>query len=204
MIRRTMSVQRALEWAFADEKAQIDFDVTGKDEFARVGTDMIWRAMQDALVGCKVDGGGTSDPSVDAQIIASIVESVLDPKTALDVVMWARARACPNWLPQGARSFVYPLQWDYDPDGRMVGQIDHGPRTPYRDEKGRARHYRPSWVPVRCSYSAAVLDAARMAYLDWVEALGVVALALRQRGLLETEITAVLPVPDPWNARKIA
>lgn len=204
MIRRVMSVQRALEWAFADEKAQIDFDETGAHEFDRVGVDPLWRAMQEALVGCKVDGGGTSDPSADAQIIASIVESVLDRKTALDVVMWARSRACPNWLPQGARSFVYPEQWDFDADGRMVGQVAYGPRTPYRDAMGKRREYRPSWVPVRASYSGAVLDAARMAYLDWVEALGVVALALRQRGLLETEITPVLPVPDPWNSRKIA
>lgn len=49
---REMSIMEALHWAFATEKAQLDFDLTGAHEFDRPGIDPIWRGMQMATLGC--------------------------------------------------------------------------------------------------------------------------------------------------------
>ena len=93
---REMTIQQALEWAFAAEHARIDFDGTGAHEFDRPGVDNIWILQRQRELGCRVDGGGSSDPHPDAQIIAAAVEAlpigVGGKRMALLVVECARAR----------------------------------------------------------------------------------------------------------------
>lgn len=39
---RVMSIEQALIWTFAVEKAQLDFDATGAREFDRQAVDPVW------------------------------------------------------------------------------------------------------------------------------------------------------------------
>lgn len=76
-IRRVMSITRALEWAFRVEQARVEFDDLGDAAGSiRQGIDGIWLMMQRGVLGCKIDGGGHSEPAWDAQVIASAVASL--------------------------------------------------------------------------------------------------------------------------------
>lgn len=118
---RVLSVQAALEWAFATEKAQVDFDQYGAHQFDRVGIDPLWRAMRMKEVGCTVDGGGYSDPHADATIIAGAVETCLPRQMALTVVEPARARRQHSWKADATRRIV-PHGWDMTKAGEMLAE----------------------------------------------------------------------------------
>lgn len=57
-IKRPMSIQRALEWAFRDECARVEFDEMGETAGSlRGGVDGIWLMMQRGRLGCQTDDG---------------------------------------------------------------------------------------------------------------------------------------------------
>lgn len=66
-------------------------------------------------VGVTVDGGGTSDPHPDAQVIAAVVEALSDDlgghRMATQIADLARARSAPDWG-QGDRLALVPRGWD--------------------------------------------------------------------------------------------
>lgn len=193
--QRVMSIQQALEWAFGTENAQLDFDTTGAREFDRVGVDPIWRGMKMAELGCAVDGGGSSDPAADAQIIAGAVETLPveygGQRMAVQIAELARARGVPDWrvdarvVPAGAetvRGMEAESIWRF--------------RTP-------CRHYRAvrgEYCPVVITGSARIASAKRRAYFAWLDALGHLAVVLRRPGaLIRVEITTELPPLTPWK-----
>lgn len=196
---RTMSVQQALEWAFATEKAQIDFDQYGAHQFDRVGIDPLWRAMRLAEVGCVVDGGGSSDPHPDATIIAGAVEAVLPRKMALTVVELARARRPHAWEADATPRIV-PHAWHMTDDGNWTAETRKLEEVTFIDRKSRVKRYRPEVCPIRYAGGARVIGEARRVYLDWYGALLEVATHLRRpNALLTIEITDDMPPLSPWN-----
>lgn len=92
------------------EKAPLDLDQYGAHEFDRPGVDPIWRGIQMQKFGTAVDGGGSSDPHPDAQIIAGMVESrpegVDGRRMALQIAELARARSVPDWGQRDRLSIV--------------------------------------------------------------------------------------------------
>ena len=198
--KRVMSVQQALEWAFAAEKAQIDFDQDGAKEFERVGIDPLWRGMRLAELGCAVDGGGASDPHHDAAIIAATFEAVLPRKMALTVVELARARRPHSWEADATPRIV-PQDWHMLDDGRWTGETRKLTEVVFTDRKSRVKRYRPEVCPIRYTGGAKVIGEARRAYLEWIGALIEVATALRRPNtLLGIKISADMPATSPWNA----
>lgn len=198
-----MTIQRALEWAFATEKAQLDFDATGAHEFDRVGVDPIWRAMRIAEVGCVVDGGGSSDPHPDATIIAGAVEAYLPRSMALTVVEHARARSEPVWRVEDVRRVV-PCGWDLRDDGRWTAATEAGSEVTFRDAKSRVKTYRPEFCPVSYGGGAPALAAARRAYLGWWGALLTLTTVLRGPGaLISVTLTDGMPPLSPWKVLEI-
>lgn len=195
---REMSIQRALEWAFGAEKAQIDFDQTGAHEFDRIGVDPLWRGMQLAILGTAVDGGGTSDPHPDAQIIASVVESVLPRRMALTVAELARAGRPPDWNVDAAPRVV-PANWIMREDGTWEGETRDTQLYQWRDSKYRQRQFQGRICPVRYVGGAPAIGAARRAYLDWYGALLELMPHLSAEGVLHSvKISRVLPPMTPW------
>ncbi|UFS64383.1 hypothetical protein LO749_09400 [Paracoccus denitrificans] len=199
---REMTIQQALEWAFAVEHARIDFDETGAHEFDRPGVDTIWILQRHRELGCRVDGGGTSDPHPDAQIIAAAVEAlpigVGGRRMALLVAECARARRVPDWREEERRG-VLPCGWDMTDDGEwLAGTRKLDPQT-YRDRKGFKKTYRPEICPISYTGTAVVLAKRRREYLAWYGALLHLLYELSWcSGFTAIRIVDGLPDRSPW------
>lgn len=199
-----MGIRAALEWAFGVEMAQLDFDGS---EAASVGTDSIWRMMQDHNLGCRVDGGGRSASHSDAEVIASFVAALPAGRggrsMAVRIAGLARAGIAPDPM-LDVRQRIVPV------DMRQPNQ--HGPRA--RSEPvplnepgrwvfpaGRGRPPAPShWTRVTDSPTGAQISAARRGWLDWWGALLWLGQDLRSCGRLDRVIiTTEMPPMTPWQ-----
>ncbi|WP_312529477.1 hypothetical protein, partial [Paracoccus sp. (in: a-proteobacteria)] len=197
--------QQALEWAFATECAQLDFDQFGAKEFERPAADSVWRLQKQRELGCRVDGGGASDPHPDAQIIAAAVEalptSVGGRAMAMQVAELARARSCPDWG-QDERQHYVPQSW--------AGQNQHGPYAATRvvglervSSRRGMREVEVLACPVMLVPSAAQIAAKRRNYLAWYGALLHLMVEVSyDAGLDGVSIVDDLPALAPWHEAK--
>lgn len=202
---RTMSIQDALSWAFLTEKAVLDFDDLGAHEFDRPGVDMLWIMAERHKVGVTVDGGGTSDPHPDAQIIAAVVEALPGQlggrRMATQIAELARARSAPDWG-QGDRLGIAPCGWDWDEDQGCfaAGTAQIGSTWVWRD-RHRNRHERKGQVcAISYTGTASMVAAKRRNYLAWCGALLDLWATLSCPGMLDTvRISGALPPLAPWH-----
>lgn len=202
-VARTMSIESALQWAFAVEKAQLDFNQYGAREFDRVSVDPVWLIAQRAAVGCTVDGGGTSDPAADAQIIAAAVERLPEGcggrRMATMVAELARARSAPDWG-QTDRLAIVPCGWDWDE--KLCGWYAHveknGSLWAWRDKWRKRQEERGEVCPVSYTGTAAAIAAKRREYLLWWSALLHLVSEL-QHTLHGIELSGALPPMTPWH-----
>jgi hypothetical protein len=220
---RAMSIEAALHWAFAVEKARVDFDQYGVYEFDHLGVDPLWRGMQMKRLGTSVDGGGFSDPAVDAQIIAAAVEAL--PIDAFDelgqyhtgraltegdrralilqMVEMARAGIAPDWGKSDRLALVCS-GWDWDEKAKdfVAGTAKIGSLWRWHDRKRRRwREVRGVICPITETGSAAGIAAKRWIYMAWYGALLHLLGALQ--GYLHTiELTDTLPDMSPWRKEK--
>lgn len=202
---REMTIQQALEWAFAVEHARLDFDDEwGAHEFDRPGCDSVHKVAMRGILGCRVDGGGSSDPHPDAQIIAAAVEAlpveVGGRKMAVLVAEMARTRSAPDWSAPDQRGIV-PCGWELTEDGTWTAATRTLEPVAYRYAlKRETRTYRPVICPISYSGSAAVIAERRRAYLAWYGALLHLWSSLApEYALTCTEITDGLPELSPWK-----
>ncbi|WP_339112273.1 hypothetical protein [Thioclava sp. GXIMD2076] len=204
---RVMSVRSALEWAFGPENARMDFDHSGAHEFDRVGVSPEWRMMQQAKLGCRVDGGCAGPaPHVhpDAAMIAAAVEALeLNPmfgrKMAVLVATHARAGTAPDWR-DAERLRVVPQGWDIDDNGEAVAYVVAGEEWVYRSSCRHKLRFRPKFCPIGYRGGRSTIAAARRRYLDWYGALLEVSAILRRPGYLDAiSISGALPALSPWK-----
>ncbi|WP_406736932.1 hypothetical protein [Thioclava sp. GXIMD4215] len=205
---RVMSVRSALEWAFGPENARMDFDHSGAHEFDRVGVSPEWRMMQQAKLGCRIDGGGAGPaPQIhpDAAMIAAAVEALeLNPmfgrEMAVLVATHARAGTAPDWRGSCVRRVV-PMAWDFDRAGNPIALEAKGDIWWYRHPKCRNRLELTSKVcPIMYVGGGSDMAARRRRYLDWYGALLEVSMQLRVPGYLDTiHVTSALPALSPWQ-----
>ena len=201
-----LSIEQALQWAFVNECAGIDFDQFGAREFNRIGIDPLWRAAQMKILGTMVQGGGSNPPAHDAQIIASIVETLPDDfggrRMALQIVELARARKAPSWG-QGVRMACVPAD-GFEMDDRglfLMGRVrEDGSAWHWTDERYRRRQKRGEFCAVTYTGTAASVSAARANYQAWVAALAY--LYDRLVDCLAIEITDEWPDFSPWESGK--
>lgn len=198
-LRRPMTIAAALEWAFATERAQLDWAEEQGDN-ARPGVSTIWTIMQRGHLGCSVDGGGHSLPHHEADMIASAVAHL--PREhggrpiAILIAECARAGVAPDWRTAPPR--WVPRAWK--------GENQAGPMaaTEVVEVLTIARRGRKVQVPVLCcpvvrTVSAERIVAARARYAAWRAALSWLAVSLRDR-LAEVQIVPGLPMAEPWAA----
>lgn len=202
---RVMTIQDALSWAFSTEKAALDFDQYGAHEFDRVGVDPIWRGIQMQALGVAVDGGGSSDPAHDAQIIAAAVEALPighgGRKMAIQVADLARARSAPDWG-QGDRLACIPEGWDWDDTlGEfLAGSRKDGSVWAWRCKRRKSHERRGDWCPVSYTGTARIIAAKRRNYLLWWGALLYLLGELQRPGLLSSiELSGGMPDMAPWK-----
>lgn len=202
-VARTMSVQEALEWAFSTEKAQLDFDQYGAHEFARRSVDPVWLIAQRASVGCTIDGGGTSDPASDAQIIAAAVERLPEDcggrRMATMVAELARARSAPDWG-QTERLAIVPCGWNWDE--KLCGWYAHveknGSLWTWRDKWRKRQEHRGEVCPVSYTGGARIIAAKRRTYLLWISSLYDLHASLKT-ALHTITLNGVFPPLSPWK-----
>ncbi len=210
---RSMSIQRALEWAFGTERAGLDFDEMGETSGGqRMGVDGIWLMMQRGAIGCEIDGGGRSDPAWDAQIIASTVASLPvshgGRQMAVFVAQHARAGIAPDWM-QGARPTIQPCGTRTNRHGeRAETEEAHHlgsqgwPIQKRIGRKGRVHEEPVLYCPVVVTPTRSQIAAAHRRYLAWYGALLWIRAELDGLGILAgIDITLDMPALQPWNAR---
>lgn len=201
---QTLPIRAALEWAFGNECASLDF-AEDKGDNARPGISPLWTVIQRGQLGCKVDGGGWSPPARDADIIASAVANL--PKViegrpmgramAIRIAQLARAGQAPDWG-RDLRPQCIPIGWKCE--------NQHGPQALTEvvgyerlTSRGRTVEIPRTACPVTYTATADTIARMRQQYLDWCDALAWLATSLRAARVLDRiTITAVLPDPEPW------
>lgn len=201
-----MPIQRALEWAFRDECARLEFDEIAESSGAvRVGVDTVWLLMQRGRLGCQIDGGGSSDPASDAQVIASIVASLPVEQGGRDMAIMiaelARGGMVPDWMRDASPSY-HPRAVTQNQHGWMAKTEDsarlgaHGWQpVETRGRKGRVRKEPVLYCPVYVSPTASQIGRARRRYLQWWGAL----LWLRFELGRYFSIATQMPPLSPWK-----
>lgn len=196
-VKREMSIRRALEWAFAQERVSVDFD---EIHDGPGGVDTIWRLMQRGRLGCKVDGGGRSPRHDDAEIIASFVARLDEGHggrgMAVEIARLARCCTVPDWMPRAVPRCV-PVDVVENPHGvfartSVVGKVEVRKR-------GRKKMVDVVACPVTFRPSAAKIASARRDYLQWWGALLDLRVTLAAAGLRTIAVTQEMPPMKPWD-----
>ena len=209
--KRRMSIRAALAWAFGREHARVEFDELSETSgAARMAVDPIWLMMQRGALGCKIDGGGSSDPHWDAEVIASAVANLPlewgGRSMAATIANLARSGRAPDWMPH-ARSLIVPVEMTCNRYG-WTGKTEDSRYHPggwqpqvRRGRKVRIGHEPVLFCPVRVVNTASQIAAARRRYLDWIGALYCIHADLRATGILATiELDEEFPPLAPWRA----
>lgn len=200
-IKIDLSVQQLLEWAFGREKVRLEASAEVEPEGYRPGVSTIWVMMQRGNLGCKIDGGGSSDPHEDAEVVAAVLANLPSNRggfqMAVQVAELARAGMVPDAM-VGATPRCVPVRWRQHKNGwfakiEVAYVITHLHR-------GRKVERAVEWCPVAFTPTAAQIAASRRAYLDWWAALQEVQVNLRACGMLRRHrVNQVMPPLTPWS-----
>lgn len=198
--RKVMPIREAVEWAFATERARLDFgDVPDRDI---PSASPLWTVMRRGALGCKIDGGGRSLPAHDADMIAAVLAKL--PKDlggrnmALRVAELARAGQAEDWG-RDLKARCIPVSWR--------GENQSGPQAAAEligheriEVRGRVREFPVLWCRVTYTATADRVAAARAAWTRWLKALAWLAETLTAQGALDRVTLAPgLPEESPWN-----
>ena len=202
-MKRALGVQAALEWAFRVEKAQLELPLPQDLTEAGFGFSLEYALVQQAALGCKVDGGQHKMGSythADAEVIAATVAGMPDSlggiRMAIYVAELARAGLTPDWLP-GVVPRCVPVETRHNQHGEQSTTVVVGiERVLHRR---RWRSVEVLACPVTGRPHPEQIASARRGYEDWWQALDWVRDGLVAGGMLrEVEVTAAMPKAQPW------
>lgn len=203
-MKRALGVQAALEWAFRVEQAQLELPPPkdGAEEGFRFGLEYV--LLQQAALGCKVDGGQHklgSYTHADAEVIAATVAGMPHGlggiRMAISVAELARAGMTPDWMP-GALPRCVPLEIKNNQHGERATTIVVG--TERLKTRGKWRTVEVLACPVTWRPHPEQIASARRGYEDWWQALDWVRAGLAAGGMLrEVAVTASMPKVQPWR-----
>jgi hypothetical protein len=199
-VRQEISIQRLLEWAFADEYASVDFEDAGTLALGYGQSGNAHRMLQRGELGCRIDGGGRSEPHPDADLVAAAVavlpEGCGGRSMAVQIAELSRTRRVPDAM-VGASTRCGPVATRTNRHGVRGVTESLGYEV---DTSGRkAKKMEVLWCPVRYTLSATQIGRARRNYLQWRLAL----VDLRQtfviyNNLSRWSLSASLPQHRPW------
>lgn len=197
---RDISILGLIEWAFQRECASLDFDEMASTAGERPSVSPLWVLMQRHNLGCKIDGGGRSDPHPDADIVASALAALPDARggrrMGIRIAELARAGLRPDWM-EGAVTRCVPVNLSREKPGRppkseVCGTIEVVSR-------GRKRTVELRWCPVTYTPTPQQISSARRDYLLWWDALHELRFQLQMyRGLSAWRVTDDMPPRKPW------
>jgi len=201
LANQEMSIEQALRWAFQVEHASVDFEEDTRSEGYRPGISTIWVMIQRGDLGCKIDGGGSSDPHDDAQIIASFLAR-LPPERggkgmAAHIASLARAGMQPDPM-VGQKPRCVPREWRFTKWGRYARTEIVESITTIARGRRLTRHV--VCCPVTYVPSRSQIDCARQDWLDYWGALVWLQHALVTGNALRVvQLNDRLPPMEPWR-----
>lgn len=201
-VRKVVSVQQILEWAFAVERVSLELPMAEEALIGQgYGIGSSLRLLRRAELGCRVDGGGSSPCHEDAEVVAAAVANLPEGcggrGMAVRVAELARARVTPDWMP-GAVPRVVPADWHVNRHGKharseVVGTIS-------MQHRGRKVVHEVRACPITYVPTQAQIHAARRGYLAWWGALLDIRCSLKVGGMLRGhEVSDVMPPRCPWD-----
>ena len=200
--KREVGVLQLIEWAFQREHARVEFDEVARETGPRPGVDTVWHLMEGKRLGCRVDGGGRSDPHHDADIVASALAVLPEVyggrRMALQIAELARAGQRPDWMGD-ARPRCEPIEWSNSKHGRFAYREqcrDIGSRWPADQVTGRDDGF---VCPVTYTNTARDVAAARRRYLAWHGALLELRHVFKISHLTSFVVTNCMPPLNPWK-----
>lgn len=213
-VAREIGIWPLIVWAFRNECAQLEFDDGRTEPTAGFGyASMTSIIAQHEQLGCRVDGGGRSDPHPDADIVASALsvlpEGCGGKRMALVMVDLARSGAMPEWAVRTAiepRCMIrkrYGCHAETD-DARHLGAQGWQP-TERRNRRGAVVLETVRYCPVTVRGDAAEIAAKRRAYLLWWSALLELRSTLQIGGDLSAwRVTDAMPARQPWQTGSLS
>lgn len=204
--REIVGVRQLLEWAFASECAQLDYDEVGEASGGvRPALDSCERVRQQLELGARQGEGvrvdrsfGRSLPHNDAEMVATVLRNSVRWSLAIEVASYARARRVPRWDLGPQR--VVPVEWSKRNQLGVMGKATVCQTVSYWC-RGRLRKRDELWVPVKLEPSTASVAAARRDYLEWWGALLDVWSVLRRLDLELFVVADAMPPMEPWKKR---
>lgn len=200
-MRRQISIQSLLEWAFADECASIDFEDEGTLAIGYGSIGNAYLMEQRGKLGCRIDGGGRSLPDPDADLVAAAVavlpEGCGGRRMAVQIAELARARATPDAF-VGVQSRCEPKGWRINQNGKRAETESLGIEI---DTSGRkARRHNVLICPVVYRPDNAQIAAARRNYLQWWSALTELRITFEiHTNLSRWRVDSRMPPMTPWK-----
>jgi hypothetical protein len=195
-----------LVWAFRAECARLDFDIAPRR--SNVGVE--WRMMQQARLGCRVDGGGSTDPHPDADVIAATVATLPDARGGRGMAVALAEQARAGKLPDpmvGAVPVARPVEVKgnrFGSHARPYDAADLGTRGwPHQvriNRRGNRVEEAVLYTPIDWWPRPEHIGATRRDYLRFWAALAEVRDNLRIGGGLSAfAVTAAMPLQTPWK-----
>jgi hypothetical protein len=191
-------------WAFQRGGGRLDWNEEATGFVEMQAWDTIAKLEAINKLGCRVQGGGRSEPDHDADVVTSTL-AVLPVRCggrrmAVNIAEYARSGRMPEWR---CEQKVEPVEWvqnRYGRFGKVADSRDFGGWPPQARQGRKGVIYEPVMcVPVHIVPSAAVVAAARRHYLDFYLALLEVKSALEISHLTRFEITDAMPPRTPWK-----
>lgn len=200
-VRREISIQRLLEWAFADECAQVDFEDVGTlaQGYGHVGN--AYRMAQRGALGCRIDGGGMSHPDPDADLVASAVATLPQGCGGRQMAVWIAELSRKRMVPDafvGVEPRCEPKGWKVNQFGRRADTESLGVEI---DASGlRPRRHDVRVCPVVYRPDGSQVAAARRNYLQWWSALAELRITFEIHGNLSRWVVGqTMPPMTPWK-----
>ncbi|WP_216647016.1 hypothetical protein [Roseovarius sp. THAF27] len=205
--KELISIRSLLEWAFAVEHAQLEYDDlrdTGivREYAARSQTanvcDMLAIGKDGARgIGVRVDATpGRSYPHEDADLVAAMVKIALPWRLATMVAELARAGRTPDWG-QDMRPRVEPREWRNTRHGAYAKTEKMG--VVQYVSRGRVRAAPLMACPIVYRDTAQEIARVRRGYLEWWSALLSVRCALANNEMRRFALTETMPCQRPWQ-----
>lgn len=197
---REISILGLIEWAFQRECASLDFDELASTAGERPSVSPLWVLAERRHIGCKIDGGGTSEPHPDADIVASALAALPDARGGRRMAIWiaelARAGLRPDWM-KGAVTRCVPVEIQQHKHGVFAKSEPCG--TVKVLSRGRIKEVELRWCPVTFTPTAQQIAGARRAYLNWWDALHDLRFQFQcYGGLTAWRVIDDMPPRQPW------
>lgn len=200
--RTTVSIWDLVQWAFQRELASLDFNpVRSVATGSLPGFGLEYVMMERAALGCRIDGGGSSDPHPDAQLVADAIASLPESHggrgQALSIAELARSGRLPDCMIGAVPRFVPTMVGRENQHGQKAKTESAG--TESYIVRGRVRSFDRRYCPVRVTPTAAEIAAARRRYLRFWGALLYLRQSLSGPGLTSFALTDAMPPLRPWE-----